>query len=126
MKISCGTDIVSIERIRKAIERHGDKFLNTVYTENEIKYCLEHDASKYQHFAARFAAKEAAFKATSKIFEEEKSVDWKNIEVLKNKDGRPDIYFKNIESKSIQSIDISLSHSDEFAVATVVVLYEKI
>lgn len=124
MKISCGTDIVSIERIKKAIERHGDKFLNTVYTEDEIKYCLEHEASKYEHFAARFAAKEAAFKATTKIFNNEKNVDWKNIEVLKNEDGRPDIYFKNIESKRIESIDISLSHSDEFAVATVVVLYK--
>lgn len=124
MKISCGTDIVSIERIKKAIERHGDKFLNTVYTEDEIKYCLEHEASKYEHFAARFAAKEAAFKATTKIFDNEKNVDWKNIEVLKNADGRPDIYFKNIESKRIESIDISLSHSDEFAVATVVVLYK--
>ena len=124
MKISCGTDIVSIERIKKAIERHGDKFLNTVYTEDEIKYCLEHEASKYEHFAARFAAKEAAFKATTKIFDNDKNVDWKNIEVLKNEDGRPDIYFKNIESKRIESIDISLSHSDEFAVATVVVLYK--
>ena len=124
MKISCGTDIVSIERIKKAIERHGDKFLNTVYTEDEVKYCLEHEASKYEHFAARFAAKEAAFKATTKIFDNEKNVDWKNIEVLKNEDGRPDIYFKNIESKRIESIDISLSHSDEFAVATVVVLYK--
>lgn len=124
MKISCGTDIVSIERIKKAIERHGDKFLNTVYTEDEIKYCLEHEASKYEHFAARFAAKEAAFKATTKIFDNEKNVDWKKIEVLKNEDGRPDIYFKNIESKRIESIDISLSHSDEFAVATVVVLYK--
>lgn len=124
MKISCGTDIVSIERIKKAIERHGDKFLNTVYTEDEIKYCLEHEASKYEHFAARFAAKEAAFKATTKIFDNEKNVDWKNIEVLKNEDGRPDIYFKNIASKRIESIDISLSHSDEFAVATVVVLYK--
>ena len=124
MKISCGTDIVSIERIKKAIERHGDKFLNTVYTEDEIKYCLEHEASKYEHFAARFAAKEAAFKATTKIFDNEKNVDWKNIEVLKNEDGRPDIYFKNIESKRIESIDISLSHSDEFAVATVVILYK--
>ena len=124
MKISCGTDTVSIKRINKAIETHGDKFLNTVYTEDEIKYCLEHEASKYEHFAARFAAKEAAFKATTKIFDNEKNVDWKNIEVLKNEDGRPDIYFKNIESKRIESIDISLSHSDEFAVATVVVLYK--
>lgn len=124
MKISCGTDIVSIERIKKAIERHREKFLNTVYTDDEIKYCLEHDASKYQHFAARFAAKEAAFKAITKIIEDEKSVDWKNIEVLKKEDGRPNIYFKNIEAQRIKSIDISLSHSDEFAVATVVVLYE--
>ena len=124
MKISCGTDIVSIERIKKAIERHREKFLNTVYTDDEIKYCLEHDASKYQHFAARFAAKEAAFKAITKIIEDEKSVDWKNIEVLKKEDGRPNIYFKNIEAQRIKSIDISLSHSEEFAVATVVVLYE--
>lgn len=125
MKISCGTDIVSIERIEKAIERHGDKFLNTVYTESEIEYCRKHEASKYQHYAARFAAKEAAFKAISKIIKTEKNVDWKNIEVLKNEDGRPNIYFKCIDTNKIISIDLSLSHSDEFAVATIVVLYDE-
>lgn len=125
MKISCGTDIVSIERIKKAIERHGDKFLNNIYTEKEIQYCKSHDASKYQHFAARFAAKEAAFKATSKIIKDEKNVDWKNIEVLRKEDGKPDIFLNQVNTDKIQSIDISLSHSDEFAVATVVVLYDE-
>ena len=63
MKIACGVDIIEISRIEKAIERQGEKFLQTVYTENEIQYCESHKTNKFQHYAARFAAKEALYKA---------------------------------------------------------------
>lgn len=124
MKVSCGTDIVNIERIEKAIEKHNDRFLNSVYTKQEVEYCEKHTKTKYQHYAARFAAKEAFFKATSNI-SSEKSVDWTNIEVINDENGRPELKFKEIKDIKIQSIDLSLSHTDEYAVATVVILYDE-
>ena len=65
MKISCGIDIIEIDRIKKSIESKGEKFISTIYTEKEIKYCEAKKNQKYQHYAARFAAKEAIFKALS-------------------------------------------------------------
>ena len=63
MKISCGTDIIEIKRIKESIEDLGIKFLERVYTEKEIEYCESKKNQKYQHNAARFAAKEDVFKA---------------------------------------------------------------
>lgn len=123
MKIACGTDIIKIDRIKDAIEKYNEKFLNCVYTKDEIEYCSTNHKTKYQHFAARFAAKEATFKAMTKIFED-KNVDWQNIEILSSKNGRPKLNIKGKRFERIQSIDLSISHSDEFAVATVVILYE--
>ena len=65
MKVSCGIDIIEINRIKESIEKLGDSFLNRIFTENEIRYCESKKNQKYQHYAARFAAKEAAFKALS-------------------------------------------------------------
>ena len=61
LKIACGTDIIEIERIKNSIERIGKKFLNTIFTDKEIEYCESHQNNKYQHYAARFAAKEAVY-----------------------------------------------------------------
>lgn len=121
MKISCGTDIIEISRIKESIESSNGKFLEKVYTENEIKYCKSKNEQKYQHYAARFAAKEATFKALSKYLEK-KHVEWKNIEVLNDESGRPSINFVNKELEEIESIDISLSHCKGYAVANVVAL----
>ena len=57
MKLASGVDIVEIPRVQKSIEHIGKKFLDTIYTEEEIKYCESHKNNKYQHYAARFAAK---------------------------------------------------------------------
>jgi holo-[acyl-carrier protein] synthase len=78
LKVACGTDIIEIDRIKNAIERNGDKFLNTIYTDREIEYCESHSNNRYQHYAARFAAKEAMYKALSKISSDE-TVDWKRF-----------------------------------------------
>ena len=71
MKICCGTDIIEIERIKQSIEdkKTGEAFKRRVYTQNEIDYCESKGAQKYQHYAARFAAKEAVFKAISEKIE---------------------------------------------------------
>ncbi|MCK7524332.1 MAG: holo-ACP synthase [Ignavibacteriales bacterium] len=60
MVIGIGIDIIEIERIKSSIDRFGDSFLNKIYTKNELDYCLAKH-NKYQHLAARFAAKEAIY-----------------------------------------------------------------
>ena len=126
MKISCGTDIIEIERIQKAIETMGEKFLQTIFTPKEIEYCESKKAQKYQHYAARFAAKEATLKAISCYLDDKYSISWQDIEVNNDKDGRPSITITEsvdgLDLTSIESIDISLSHCKEYAVANVAVL----
>ena len=63
MEIKTGIDIIEVKRIQEAIERQGEKFLKKVYTVQEIEYCDNTGKMRYQHYAARFAAKEAIFKA---------------------------------------------------------------
>ena len=81
---------------------------------------------KYQHFAARFAAKEAVFKALSNEIKSRDDLVWKQIEVISEESGRPKVNIDLLKtlniSKNIESIDISLSHIAEFAVASVVVI----
>lgn len=120
LNISCGTDIIEIDRIRKSIERLNEKFLNTIFTEKEIEYCESHRENKYQHYAARFAAKEAIYKALSDVVAKEK-LSWKNFEILNDSFGKPKIMFNDTR---IDKIDISISHCKEYAVANVVALYK--
>ena len=124
MKLASGVDIVEIPRVQKSIEHIGKKFLDTIYTEEEIKYCESHKNNKYQHYAARFAAKEAAFKAISKMLDDKYELCWKDYEVLNDENGRPSI---NINSTKIhiEDVDLSLSHCKEYATAVVVVIVER-
>ena len=115
MKILCGTDIIEIERIKKAILEHGDNFLDEIYTKKEIEYCNSKNNAKYQHFAARFAAKEAIFKAISSLVENKYKLSWKNAEIINDKNGKPNIKLIGINIENI-SIDISISHCKEYAV----------
>ena len=124
MKISCGTDIIEIKRIKESIEELGDKFLNRVYTDKEIKYCESKKSQKYQHYAARFAAKEAVFKAISGRLKNKYAIGWKNIEVINDENGRPYIHFLDTEIKEIEEIDISISHCKAYATANVVAIFK--
>lgn len=121
MKIFCGIDIIEVERIQESIESLGDTFLNKVYTKKEIEYCESKKAQKYQSYAARFAAKEAVFKALSKEVNGRYDITWKNIEVLNEETGRPKINLIEVDKK-ISSIDVSLSHIKETAIASVVIV----
>lgn len=123
MKISCGTDIIEIERIKDSIEETNNKFLNRVYTEKEIEYCESKKAQRYQHYAARFAAKEAVFKAISIKLEDKYSICWKDIEIINDSQGRPSVTLQGNIQKNIEQIDISLSHCKEYATANVVVVW---
>lgn len=122
MKIVTGTDIVEIKRIQKDIEQLGERFLNKIYTKNEIEYCESKKMQKFQSYAARFAAKEALYKALSGRINF--NYTWKDFEVLNQEGGRP--YVKlHFEIKDLETIEISLSHCKEYAVANVVAIYKE-
>jgi len=122
MKIRTGVDIIEIDRIKQSIEETDGKFCERVYTQKEIEYCESKKMQKYQHYAARFAAKEAVLKAISQLLESKFDIEWKEIEVLNDEEGRP---FVNLLKKGlpIGEIDISISHCKTYAVASVVVCY---
>lgn len=121
--ISCGNDIIRISRVKDSIEQVGETFLKRVYTDEEINYCESRRMCKYQSYAARFAAKEAVYKAIAPNTSAE--VEWKNIEVKRESNGKPyiELYGKLKEiaiEKNINSMDLSLSHDGDYAMATVV------
>ena len=120
MRIKCGTDIIEVSRIKESIEKLGEKFLNKIYTKKEIEYCLSKNNMKYQHFAARFAAKEAIFKAISSLIKNKYEITWTDVEVLNDENGRPYVHFLN-NIYNIEQIDISISHLKEYAIATCIV-----
>ena len=124
VKICCGTDIIEIDRIRKSIEnpKIGKAFLEKVYTKKEIEYCESKKVQKYQHYAARFAAKEATFKAISEQIEDKYSIPWQNIEIMNNAQGRPKLNLIGVDLSNIESVDLSISHCKQYAVATVTLL----
>lgn len=126
MKIFCGTDIIEIKRIQESIEdeKIGKAFIERVYTKKEIEYCENKKLQKYQHYAARFAAKEATFKAISELLENKYSITWKDIEITNNEQGRPELNLIGINLQDIENIDLSISHCKEYAVANVTLLHK--
>ena len=124
MNVNCGTDIIEISRVRESIESLGEKFLNKVYTKKEINYCESRGKQKYQHYAARFAVKEATFKAISDKLKDKCELNWTDYEVINDENGKPKIIIKNFNNEIIENIDISISHCKEYAIANVVVLYK--
>ena len=119
MNIKVGTDIIEVARIKDSIEKLGEKFLNRVFTAKEVEYCESKKATKFEHYAARFAGKEAVFKAISPILKNKFSIDWTDVEILNDKQGRPYVTFYKEELKNID-VDLSLSHIKDYAVATAV------
>lgn len=123
MQVTCGTDIIEIDRIKESIENLQDRFLYRVYTQNEINYCESKKKVKYQHYAARFAAKEAVFKAISSYLDNKYNIEWKDIELINDETGRPKINFVNMKIEELKQCDISISHCKEYAVANVVCVF---
>ena len=119
MEIFCGTDIIEIDRIKKSIESKGDIFLNKIYTEAEIEYCESRKNAKYQHYAGRFAAKEAIFKAISNLLENKYYATWTDVEILNDENGRPKVKF--LKSNFTVQCDVSISHCKQYATAVAIV-----
>ena len=122
--VRSGIDIVEIHRVANAITKHGDRFLQRVFTPGEISYCESRKKNKYQHYAARFAAKEAVFKVIDQNMPARNTVSWCDIEVYNDPSGKPGIQLsaqglKVLEKSGGSLLHLSLSHSDEYAIAQV-------
>ena len=113
-----GVDIIEIDRVRGVIERRGQRFLGRIYTPKELKNCR----NRVPELAARFAAKEAVMKA---LGTGRRGVSWRDIEVLPNHRNAPFVYLhgrarRRARRLGINELAISLSHSRDYAVASVV------
>lgn len=118
MSNAVGVDIIEIERVEKALARHGDRFLRRVYTDLEVAFCR----GRVSELAARFAAKEAVMKA---LGTGARGVAWREIEVLPNHRGKPLVYLHGRARQraahiGLEGLDVSMSHSRQYAVAFVV------
>jgi holo-[acyl-carrier protein] synthase len=116
--IGIGTDIVDIDRIAELVNQGDNKFLQRVFTEKESQYCQSKKRSA-QHFAARFAAKEAILKALGTGFRE---VSWLDMEVANDHLGKPEVRLQGKVKElamelGIANWHISLSHSENTAIA---------
>ncbi len=118
MKISSGIDLIEIERIQIALDRHGERFMNRIYTTAEI----EGARGNVRELAARFAAKEAASKALGTGIG---PVSWKEMEILNQPSGKPILRFSGRAqaiaiAQGFESWSVSLTHSRDMAAAVVV------
>jgi holo-[acyl-carrier protein] synthase len=118
-----GIDVIQNDRIRDSIERFGDRFLNRIYTEGEIEYCKK-SALPAIHYAARFAAKEAAFKALGTGWAA--GVRWKDVEIVRLPSGKPELHLHGealarATSAGTNRFFVSLTH-DQLVSCAVVVL----
>lgn len=123
MIIGIGTDIVSIQRIERAVERFGERFINKVFTEGETSYCIG-KKEKGPYLAGRFAAKEAVLKALGTGISN--GIGLKDVEVARVQGKRPEITLhgkgkETADSLGVKSIHISISHDGGIATAFAVV-----
>lgn len=122
MIVGTGIDIAEVPRIRRTMERFGERFLQRIFTSGEIRYC-DSKANRVERYAARFAAKEAAMKALGTGWNH--GVRWRDCEVARMPGGRPTISFhgKAAEFASrlgVKQAALSLSHTSQQAIAQVI------
>ena len=122
MIVGTGVDIVETSRIQRVFERHGDRFARRLFTPAEIAYC-ERFKNKAERYAARFAAKEAAFKALGTGWRE--GVRWIDVEVTHQSSGKPELVLKGRAQELAQMLGVtrsavSISHADHYAMAQVI------
>jgi holo-[acyl-carrier protein] synthase len=120
--VGVGIDIVECLRIAQMIERHGELFITRVYTDAEIEYCTARKAAT-QHYAGRWAAKEAVLKALGTGWR--RGIGWRDIEVRNDAKGAPTVSLRGgardvMERAGIRRLHLSISHCRSYAVAYVV------
>lgn len=122
MIVGTGVDIAEVDRIERAIQRFGRRFLERIYTPREIAYA-ERKASRYERYAARFAAKEAGMKAIGTGWR--RGVRWKDFEVANLPSGKPTLKFHGVAAKfadelGVKNVALSITHTKEDALAHVI------
>src|SRR5271168_1949043 len=123
MVLGLGTDLIEIERIQASMERFGERFLERIFTAEEIAYCRR-KKQPAESLAARFAAKEAGAKALGTGIS--RGISWKEIEVTRKMGERPMLHFNGragelAEVMGVRRVQLTLSHSRNLAIAVVVV-----
>jgi holo-[acyl-carrier protein] synthase len=117
--IGIGTDIIECLRIAQMIDRHGELFIRRVYTDHEIAYCSTKKAAT-QHYAGRWAAKEAVLKALGTGWV--RGISWRDVEVRHKPGGAPTVALRGgakevLERSGITHMHISISHCRSHAIA---------
>jgi holo-[acyl-carrier protein] synthase len=120
--VGLGVDIAEVARVKAAIERHGETFLRRLYTAKEQEYC-ERFKNKYERYAGRFAAKEAAMKALGTGWS--RGVRWVDVEVDREKGGRPTMKLAGeaahiADRLNVKNIVVSITHTADQAFAQVI------
>jgi holo-[acyl-carrier protein] synthase len=121
MVLGLGTDLIEIQRVQETIDQFGERFLNRIFTADEIAYCRRKRHSG-ESFAARFAAKEAGAKALGTGIG--RGVLWKEIEVQRQPGERPTLHFtgraaERARSMGVRNVQLSLTHTGDVAMAVV-------
>lgn len=124
--IGIGTDITECLRIARMIERHGELFIDRVYTPDEIKYCQSRKQAT-QHYTGRWAAKEAILKAIGTGWR--RGISWRDMEVRNDLSGKPVVAVRGgvkevIERLGISEIHVTISHCRSHATATAIAVGE--
>lgn len=122
MIVGMGADIAEIDRVEEAITKFGRAFIERVFTETEARYCERHKA-KFERYAARFAAKEAAMKALGTGWR--RGVRWRDIEVRNEPSGKPGIHLSGVAAEHAERLGarhfhLSITHSGNVAFAQVI------
>ena len=122
MIVSIGIDIIEVARIREVLQR-TPRFCERVFTEAERAYCESRGAVSAQHYAARFAAKEAALKALKTGWRG--GISWHDVEITSEESGAPSVLFqgeaRNIfEKLGASRVHLSMAHTTEHAIAEVI------
>ncbi len=112
MIVGIGIDIIEVDRIARLAEK-SPRFLERTFTPREVEYCSR-KRNKQQNYAARFAAKEAFFKALGK------RVGWKDVELVNRPSGQPDLVLKHDLRHAFERAHVSVSHLAAYAVAIVI------
>jgi holo-[acyl-carrier protein] synthase len=122
MIVGTGVDIAEISRLEEGLERHGERFTKRLFTPAEVAYC-ERFKNRGERYAARFAAKEAAFKALGTGWGA--GVRWLDVEVTHQPSGKPELVLTGRAQEvarglGVTRMAVSISHSDRYVVAQVI------
>lgn len=125
MVLGIGIDIIEIERIKESIERFPERFVNKIFTQVERDYCLS-KKNKYQHFAARFAAKEAIAKAFGNVGIS--GLSWQEVEIFNERNGTPQVKLTGKPEQYLgddKQIKITMSHSHHYVTCFAILFSSK-